>query len=164
MRDCSVPDCPEPHHAKGYCSRHYQRFIYHGDPTAGRVRDGGVLEFLYAVLTTNPTGCPSHGVLDPSIPAWPYAKGGNGYPQVVWEGRRRLVHQLILEWRDGRPIGKVASHLCGNGHLGCISPVDLCWQTRAEDRADAKRHGTATPPPEGVKFAKGYDPRRRRTH
>jgi transcriptional regulator with XRE-family HTH domain len=33
-RICSIPDCPAPHIARGWCWRHYQRWRKHGDPLA----------------------------------------------------------------------------------------------------------------------------------
>ena len=29
---CTVLDCPEPRHARGYCTLHYQRWQHHGHP------------------------------------------------------------------------------------------------------------------------------------
>lgn len=34
VRLCSVPDCDNPHDARGYCSQHYQRWKKHGDVQA----------------------------------------------------------------------------------------------------------------------------------
>lgn len=33
-RICSIETCPEPHTARGWCSKHYQRWQMHGDPLA----------------------------------------------------------------------------------------------------------------------------------
>jgi hypothetical protein len=99
------------------------------------------MPFLLAVLTTNPLGC-AEGPITP----WPFARDKNGYPVCHPDGlagRQRPVHQLVCEWANGpRPSpSHVASHLCGNGHLGCFAPVDLAWQTLRQDRADRARHG-----------------------
>ena len=29
---CTLPDCGKPHMARGYCKKHYQTFLAHGDP------------------------------------------------------------------------------------------------------------------------------------
>lgn len=34
-RACSVDDCDKPHHSRGWCKRHYVRWLRHGDPLAG---------------------------------------------------------------------------------------------------------------------------------
>ena len=34
-RGCSIPECPHPHVARGWCWRHYQRWRRHGDPLLG---------------------------------------------------------------------------------------------------------------------------------
>lgn len=31
-RLCSIPDCDKPFNAKGFCQRHYIRFLKYGDP------------------------------------------------------------------------------------------------------------------------------------
>lgn len=37
-RRCSIAGCDRPHKGKGYCNLHYQRWLAHGDPLAGRKR------------------------------------------------------------------------------------------------------------------------------
>ena len=32
MKKCAVEDCDNKHFCKGYCSKHYKRFIRHSDP------------------------------------------------------------------------------------------------------------------------------------
>jgi len=38
LRFCSIEGCDNPHEARGYCGKHYQRFKTHGDPLGGRER------------------------------------------------------------------------------------------------------------------------------
>lgn len=40
-RGCGVPDCTQPHHAKGYCKVHYARLRRYGDPLAAGPRKSG---------------------------------------------------------------------------------------------------------------------------
>lgn len=35
MKKCSVVGCDQKHYAKGYCKKHYRRFLKYGDPLAG---------------------------------------------------------------------------------------------------------------------------------
>jgi hypothetical protein len=72
-----------------------------------------------------------------------------GYPRVTLStagkkhGTVRLVHQLVaLAWYGPRPAGLEVRHLDG-GQLN-NRPENLCYGTRAENAADAVRHGTAT--------------------
>ena len=39
MRTCSVEDCENEHSAKGYCKKHYKRWVNKGSPTARITRD-----------------------------------------------------------------------------------------------------------------------------
>ena len=32
---CEIADCGQPHDSKGYCTRHYRRYLKYGDPLAG---------------------------------------------------------------------------------------------------------------------------------
>lgn len=45
MTGCSIPDCPRPHMARGWCHVHYNRWYTHGDPlvTTGRTGNVGTL-------------------------------------------------------------------------------------------------------------------------
>lgn len=44
QRLCAVPNCGNRHHAHGFCSTHRERFLRHGDPLGGRVRNAPTLE------------------------------------------------------------------------------------------------------------------------
>ena len=42
VRLCSIPDCPKPHQAKGYCRDHYQKMRLYGDALAVRPKNGKI--------------------------------------------------------------------------------------------------------------------------
>lgn len=63
-----------------------------------------------------------------------------GYPSVVI-GERTLIHVLVLEAFAGpRPQGMDACH--NNGIKTDNRPENLRWDTRKENQADRRRHGT----------------------
>ena len=40
-KKCKIKGCTEPHHARGYCNRHYKKLMQVGDPLAGRTYQSG---------------------------------------------------------------------------------------------------------------------------
>jgi hypothetical protein len=66
---------------------------------------------------------------------WPFARARNGYPEVQFQGRSARAHRLMCRFAHGDPPEKhyEASHTCENGHLGCVNPKHLVWETHAEN-------------------------------
>lgn len=66
---------------------------------------------------------------------WPYGKTGGGYASVRVEGKQRIASRYICELTHGNPPSSEyeAAHSCNNGHLGCVAPAHLAWQTTAEN-------------------------------
>jgi hypothetical protein len=75
---------------------------------------------------------------------WPFAKALNGYPELRFEGRSTRAHRLMCILAHGEPPEPYyeASHTCENGHLGCVNPRHLVWETHAENHA--RRAGRKT--------------------
>lgn len=134
VRGCDVPDCANPHDAKGFCSSHRARFHRHGDPLGGRTSRGEPLAFLRDHLNDDTDECV----------IWPFATGGKGYGQVEVEGRTTSVHVLACEYHHGpRPLGMEAAHapvICHNRL--CFNGRHLSWKTSAENKADRPSDGT----------------------
>lgn len=54
-----------------------------------------------------------------------------------------LAHRAMAVLSFGQPEGKKdAAHSCGKGHLGCVNPKHLRWDTRSGNFADKIAHGT----------------------
>lgn len=71
-----------------------------------------------------------------------------GYPAVCLRGKTRKVHALVAEAFIGpRPEGQEVRHY--NGDKRDARKRNLRYGTRAQNRADARRHGTA---PRGSMF------------
>lgn len=130
---CSVPGCDKPRGNRGYCERHYRRWLRHGDPTAGRTLDGASMEFLENVALR-------HQNDDCLI--WPFALAGSGYPVVRFRGRMTRATRLICHKIYGPPQtgGHEAAHNCGNAK--CVNHRHLRWATTKENHADKIGHGT----------------------
>jgi hypothetical protein len=79
---------------------------------------------------------------------WPFGRDNHGYGMVgVFEltGERKIkkANTVMCRLAHGDPPTPKheAAHSCGKGHEGCVHPEHLSWKTRAENAADAVRHG-----------------------
>lgn len=139
-RMCTIPGCDHFHFGHGICRMHYARLKKHGDPTAGRTPEGALLKFIHEVAL-------AHESDDCLI--WPFGRRLDGYCGFLCiDGKRVLASRYICAQVHGDPPSKrhEAAHLCGNGHLGCVSPLHLVWKTPAGNRADKAIHKTIRGP------------------
>lgn len=83
---------------------------------------------------------------------WPFARDVYGYGLFGYEGKVQAAHRIMCKLVHGEPPtpDHVASHDCGNGHLGCVHPKHLLWKTRSEDCVDRARHGRFKMPSNGA--------------
>lgn len=75
---------------------------------------------------------------------WPFATLPNGRGHLGHDGKIWRASRLMCTLAHGEPPTPThqAAHLCGNGHLGCVNPRHLVWQTRSENQLDRRKHGT----------------------
>ena len=135
MKTCSAPNCPAPATKREWCRKHYLRWWRHGDPLKTyRPPNGTATQFIETALSYQADDCL----------IWPFARHSNGYPRININGHTTGAHRVICARAHGSaPSPKhEAAHLCGNGHLGCISPFHLQWKTRQENNDDKFVHGT----------------------
>lgn len=131
---CATKDCTKPATRKAYCENCYRRFRRNGttDHVVYQARKGEPIAFL-ARLT------PSLNCID-----WPFAKSGNGYGVILFDGLQTSASRACCVIHHGPPPtpSHQAAHSCGNGHLGCVNPAHLRWALPAENTADKFEHGT----------------------
>ena len=74
---------------------------------------------------------------------WPFSRP-TGYGQFGFEGKIYRAHRYMCELVKGPPPTPEhqASHSCGNGRKGCITPRHLSWKTNGENQLDRTQHGT----------------------
>jgi len=130
---CAVDECDRKHYCKGFCLRHYQNWFKYGDP-------------LYTVKNTPMAWIERHkGHTGEECLAWPHARLTNGYGTIqVESGKKRIASRVMCEAAHGMPKEESmqAAHNCGNGHLGCVNPSHLRWDTVAGNGRDKIKHGT----------------------
>lgn len=131
---CSVDGCTEPIYVRGWCMKHYSRWLRHNDPAGGRTPRGAPLEWLQQHRHFSDNECL----------IWPFHRRKTEYGKVIIEGKKTLATRLMCEWHHGPPPTPKheAAHSCGRGSLGCVNPRHLNWKTRIENEADKIAHGT----------------------
>jgi hypothetical protein len=131
---CSVDSCEKRSSCQGMCGAHYQRWLRHGDATGGGTKWGAPIEWLRRHTDYNKDECLT----------WPFAREQNGYAAIRYRSKNERAHRLMCILVHGDPPSPKheAAHSCGNGHLGCVAPSHLRWDTRSGNFADKLIHGT----------------------
>jgi hypothetical protein len=67
--------------------------------------------------------------------SWPFGKANKGYGLIRTDGGNTLASRYMCTVAHGEPLDQSlhAAHSCHNGHLGCVNPKHLTWQTRDEN-------------------------------
>lgn len=134
---CAADGCGKPKKANGFCSAHNHRNKRYGDPLGGkrgpRAPDGEPLRWFLAHVDYDKDDCL----------IWPYARRFMGYGAIIMgDGRFTSPHREMCIIHNGPPPPEmVARHMCGNGHLGCVTPKHLRWGTTQENADDMVEHG-----------------------
>lgn len=138
MSACAAEGCSIDARCKGFCKKHYNRWLRHGDPTITR----------------------PHGVPQPEAPRFfamvRFGPRFAGTPCLLWTGTRRLegygqfavrrigvkqtvrAHRWLYErWVGPIPDGMHLDHLCRTP--ACVNPAHLEPVTGAENTRRA--HG-----------------------
>jgi hypothetical protein len=131
---CSVARCGKGGKiTKGFCVKHYNRLIRHGDPLGGRAPyDGEPLRWLKAHKDHVGDEC----LVRP---------GFNTYWPLTVDGKRTRGHVEMCRMAHGEPpFPKAqANHfICDNGAGGCCNPTHLQWGTQKQNVDDMFRLGT----------------------
>jgi hypothetical protein len=147
MRGCSVEGCPRPfdgtHNGREFCYFHYHR-DYRGTPLSGPVTASAQRQRRFGKARRHLEWIIAHadsfsGVTEKveDCHIWWYRRTGNGYAKVApLEGEKGgdLVCRIICYRVHGDPPSQAcqAGHICDRGHLGCVNPKHLEWQTHSE--------------------------------
>ena len=106
---CVIDGCEGFAFGRGWCSKHYQRWERHGDPTRGRLTD--VERFYPKVAFDDKDKCWE----------WLAGKDDDGYGKFHGHGgSHRFSYELF---RGKIPKGMHLDHLCRNP--GCVNPWHL---------------------------------------
>lgn len=95
---CSIDDCTAPAHARGWCTKHYQRWKKHGDPTRSLVEERP------SVCTINGCERPVHG-LGLCAAHWT-RQHRHGHPLGGGGDRQPAPSACVVDGCDRTPVGR----------------------------------------------------------
>lgn len=119
---CSYEDCTRRRYCRGWCRRHYDRWLRHGDPGICHNPHLPASERFVTKYEIAPTGCW----------LWTSVIDGEGYGDF-WDGSKNLdAHRWSYEHHVGAvPPGLHLDHLCRVRH--CVNPDHLEPVTAGEN-------------------------------
>lgn len=145
-RVCSLPECGGKHYGKGYCGKHYQRAVKHGDTETVLCRQPVPLAQRLSELIEIVGDCW----------LWTETQLDNaGYGRVSIGGKTREAYRAVYEELVGPvPEGFVLDHKC---HVRrCVNPGHLQPVTRKQNMENRKgANGNSQSGVRGVFFHKG---------
>lgn len=129
-RVCSLVGCDGQVYARGWCNRHYQRWLKHGDPETV-MRPNLMQRFWRKVGFTDRLSCWE----------WRGSKDRNGYGHLVGpSGRIEKAHRVSWQLAHGAiPEGLYVLHRCDN--RACVNPNHLWLGTYRDNRLDCVAKG-----------------------
>lgn len=161
-RTCTIPDCNDPHWARGYCGKHYQRWAKHGTPlpyTMQPPTDGEQwlpvvgYEGLYEVSDLGRVRRVAEGPGTWAGRVLRDVLAGKGYRAVELyrsgKHRRRYIHQIVLDAFVGPcPAGQEVNHKDGDkthNRPGNLEYVTQLGNSQHASRTGLMRHSERHP-------------------
>ena len=142
LKPCAAPQClgnadRSAQGKLGLCSKHYQRFKKHGDPTIVKEQPSPAKDWALAHKDHTSDECL----------IWPFHIGKDGYGRIHYPNGGQLTTAarfmcLLAHGKPPTPKHETA-HSCGKGNEGCVNPKHLYWATPTENQADRVTHGTS---------------------
>lgn len=135
-KTCAVEGCDRPTHVRGWCVKHYQRWLAHGDPlyTKMPTKDLTVEERLW--LCVDRSGGPDACWLWIGKATHKFGYG------TLWNGKRPDgAHRIayIVTYGEPPPDKPVICHDCDNP--ACCNPKHLFPGTQKDNLLDMGRKG-----------------------
>ncbi len=164
VRPCSISGCLDPHEARGWCRRHYQRWQSTGDPLGVRDRSAprpaargprarAPIADRFWEKVDKEGALPTHRPDLGQCWVWVGAINASGYGIIATSNRKcRTVHRLSWELAGrGLVAGLHLDHLCRVRH--CVRPAHLDQVSCAENVRRGFGNGSKTHCPRGHEYS-----------
>lgn len=140
---CSIDGCGLGHKARGWCHKHYQRWIAHGDPEYVKVRHGipASERFAENVDTSGPV--PQHAPGLGRCWTWRAGTAANGYGTLRDDSGRTVYAHRYAYLKEHGSLPALLDHICHR--RSCVRPSHLRPASRAQNaqnRAGAQPSST----------------------
>lgn len=124
-RTCNIDGCDRTLYARGWCSKHYQRWRTHGDPRGGGPACYSTPEEAFAARTERRGECL----------IWTGSKDSGGYGHLRVNGRHTKAHRYAWECDHGPiPDGMLIDHKCFN--RACVNVEHLRLATLQQNNSN----------------------------
>jgi len=146
---CSIPECPRPAAARGWCRPHWKRWRRNGDPVVSPPRRRVPAEARFWPKVDKDGPVPPHV---PELgPCWVWKAGrdnlGYGFFRMVPQELMQRAHRVSWTLTNGQiPEALLVLHRCDRP--SCVRPSHLFLGTNNENQTDkaAKGRASRTPP------------------
>lgn len=154
LNECSISDCHDQAVTRGWCTKHYTRWLRHGDPLA-------VAAWVADTRTRLDARTDMRGGLD-TCHLWQGPPDSEGYGRMDVGGRKLRVHVIAWELENGPvPPGMAVDHECHNRAV----QEGLCRPGKCMHRlCRNERHLMAKPPAQHIQDSPPHDHPRGAAH
>lgn len=139
MKICSIEFCQEEVRSRGWCYKHYRRWIRHGDPLGG--------QSTYRVFGSPYERTMAHTEVGAPDECWPCqveSKIPFGHRYIKTDEGKVGAHVIVWKHHNGDlPSGHEIRHTCDNPP--CVNPNHLLSGTRKDNVRDMHSRGRANP-------------------